>query len=162
MTMITAPRYTRGALAVAIAMTLAATAQANDPMALEEVVITGTRATLRNAIEAQREANYAQASHYAIKVRAAGLDSKTLTKASWAAIDVECLARMEHERWMAMKWYAGWEHDVTRDDAARRHPDLVPYDQLSEDVKKHDRNAVHNVIEFLPDLVDELRKTERR
>ncbi|MFZ9127181.1 MAG: TonB-dependent receptor [Steroidobacteraceae bacterium] len=52
-----APRTTHSTLAVAIAMTLAATAQANDPMALEEVVITGTRATLRNAIEAQREAN---------------------------------------------------------------------------------------------------------
>ncbi|MDX6645409.1 MAG: hypothetical protein QOK40_1136, partial [Miltoncostaeaceae bacterium] len=45
--------------------------------------------------------------------------------------DVELLARLEHERWCAARIAAGWGRGA-RDDAARRHPDLVSWDELGE------------------------------
>lgn len=38
------------------------------------------------------------------------------------------LARLEHERWCADRRLDGWEHGEIRDDARRRHPSLVSFD----------------------------------
>lgn len=55
----------------------------------------------------------------------------------------EELARAEHDRWMVAKLADGWEYGAVRDDAARLHPDIVPYDSLSEAIKDLDREQVH-------------------
>ena len=55
--------------------------------------------------------------------------------------DIEVLARGEHERWCAERRRAGWQPGA-RDDARRRHPDLVWWDQLPEPSKERNRQIV--------------------
>ena len=54
----------------------------------------------------------------------------------------ERLAENAHEIWAAQRMKDGWQWGPQRDDAARKHPCLVPYDQLPESEKEYDRAAV--------------------
>jgi hypothetical protein len=60
--------------------------------------------------------------------------------------DAECehLAELEHERWNAQRRMEGWRWADIRgkDDARRRHSDLVPFDRLPEATKAYDRTIV--------------------
>jgi hypothetical protein len=64
---------------------------------------------------------------------------------------VENLARMEHDRWMEEKKASGWKWGAVRDDRwwHKRHPSLVPYDDLPETEKEKDRNTVMSIPVFL-------------
>ena len=64
-------------------------------------------------------------------------DSVTFTDA-----EIEELARLEHQRWSREREADGWTYGPQRDNARKIHPDLVPYDQLSESAKDKDRRAV--------------------
>ncbi|MGZ8944918.1 MAG: NAD-binding protein [Methylococcaceae bacterium] len=55
---------------------------------------------------------------------------------------LDILAETEHRRWMASKYLDGWQYGKPRNDAARRHPDLVPWDELSEGTKGYDRGQI--------------------
>jgi hypothetical protein len=44
----------------------------------------------------------------------------------------------QHDAWAADKRAAGWTYGAVRDDAARTHPALVPYDQLPESERRKD------------------------
>jgi hypothetical protein len=58
--------------------------------------------------------------------------------------DLELLARLEHERWMAQRRMAGWRSTdaPVRDQQRRLHPSLQGYDALTEQVKEYDRVMV--------------------
>ncbi len=58
------------------------------------------------------------------------------------------LARMEHERWAAPLWMAGWKPGP-RDDTRRIHPNLVPYDELDQGTKNYDIEQVRAVPMYL-------------
>ena len=51
----------------------------------------------------------------------------------------EKLAEHIHDIWAAERIEQGWRHGSQRDDGAKQHPCLVPYNQLSDDEKKFDR-----------------------
>jgi len=55
--------------------------------------------------------------------------------------DLETLARLEHERWMAQRRMDGWRRSdaPSKNEARRTHPSLKDYDALSEEVKEYDR-----------------------
>ncbi len=53
----------------------------------------------------------------------------------------EKLAENAHENWAQMRLQEGWSHGPSRDDEAKRHPNLVPYDELSEKDKDLDRGT---------------------
>ena len=53
----------------------------------------------------------------------------------------ELLARNAHEIWAQQRLAEGWTYGVRRDDAAKQHPGLVPYENLPESEKEYDRNA---------------------
>lgn len=55
--------------------------------------------------------------------------------------EIDYLAYLEHQRWMEERLSVGWTWGQTRDDAARKHPDLVPYDNLSAEAQEYDRSA---------------------
>jgi TrkA-N domain len=61
--------------------------------------------------------------------------------------EVEQLARMEHERWMAERFAAGYRHGPRRN--GMEHPDLVDWEYLSPAARKKDSDAV----EYLPELL---------
>lgn len=64
---------------------------------------------------------------------------------------LDLMAEMEHERWRTEKQQQGWVYGKPRDDANKRHPDLVPWDQLDEPTKDKDRNAVKAFPKLLAD-----------
>ena len=53
----------------------------------------------------------------------------------------EYLARNTHEVWARRRMSQGWSYGPERDDARNRHPNLVPYEQLSEGDKQVDRDS---------------------
>ena len=103
--------------------------------------------------EQQKDVNRLAADHLLTKVRALGLDpaDREGLVAAWQSLDdaqVDQLARMEHERWAAPLWMAGWTPGP-RDDTRRIHPNLVPYDELDDDTKNYDIVQVRAVPEYL-------------
>lgn len=54
---------------------------------------------------------------------------------------VEEMARNVHEVWAETRIGQGWTYGVQRDDELRKHPCLVPYEELPEDEKQYDRNT---------------------
>lgn len=52
---------------------------------------------------------------------------------------MERLAENTHEQWAAMRIAQGWTYGSPRDADAKKHPNLIPYDQLTEEEKNLDR-----------------------
>jgi hypothetical protein len=63
--------------------------------------------------------------------------------------EVEELSRGEHDRWAAAKLLDGWVFGEKRDDRERLHPDLIPYDDLTEAKKDLDREQVRVIPRIL-------------
>jgi adenylate cyclase len=53
----------------------------------------------------------------------------------------EKLAENAHDVWAKQRMAEGWTYGPQRDDAAKKHPDLVPYGELPESEKEYDRKA---------------------
>jgi hypothetical protein len=53
----------------------------------------------------------------------------------------ERLSEHAHDVWARERIAQGWTHGPRRDDAQKKHPCLVPYSELPESEKVHDRNA---------------------
>lgn len=66
--------------------------------------------------------------------------------AALAPEEIETLARMEHARWNAERWLAGWTFAPGEKNAARKtSPWLVDYDALPDAIREYDREAVRNI-----------------
>lgn len=65
---------------------------------------------------------------------------------------VEDLARRTHEVWAAGRRAEGWSRGPERDDAKKEHPDLVPYETLTESEKEYDRSTVRALLSSLLEL----------
>ena len=53
----------------------------------------------------------------------------------------ELLAENAHDHWALQRMADGWTYGPQRDDDEKRHPCLVPYEELPESEKEYDRNA---------------------
>lgn len=53
----------------------------------------------------------------------------------------EMLAANTHDLWARQRFMDGWTCGPVRDDANKRHPCLVPYDDLPEEEKIYDRRT---------------------
>jgi RyR domain len=51
----------------------------------------------------------------------------------------ERLAENSHDIWAQQRMQDGWTHGAKRDDAQKKHPCLVPYDDLPDTEKVYDR-----------------------
>jgi hypothetical protein len=65
---------------------------------------------------------------------------------------LETLARNAHEMWAQKRLADGWTYGPKRDDAQKKHPSLIPYDQLSESEKSYDRALVNETLKALLSL----------
>jgi voltage-gated potassium channel Kch len=103
--------------------------------------------------ESLRNANRAQVQGIAVKMQA--LNCVIAVRNGHDEVitgeDVERLAELEHERWSAERGGQGWRYGPTRIDRRRRHPDLVPWDDLCDESKEKDRDAVRWITEILAD-----------
>ena len=93
-----------------------------------------------------RLSNFLQAAHVDIKLRTVGCTlvpgETPEQEATLSGKEIETLARMEHERWLAERCVAGWAYGPERDEAHRLHPGMVPYSLLPEADKEYNRNTV--------------------
>ena len=64
----------------------------------------------------------------------------------------ERIAENVHEVWAKARIDEGWTYGEKRDDIHKKHPCLVPYDELPEEEKEHDRNTAMNTIKMVKKL----------
>ncbi len=62
---------------------------------------------------------------------------------------IEKLSRNTHEVWAQKRVDDGWKLGNRRDDTKKLHPDLVSYEQLSEQEKSYDREVVTQVVKVI-------------
>lgn len=99
--------------------------------------------------------NREQADHIYVKLRALGCKAVSFNspepefKIDRKSEMFEILSEMEHNRWMAHMYLSGWQFGETRNDKRKIHTDLIPYPDLSEQVKDWDRNAIENIPKLL-------------
>lgn len=62
---------------------------------------------------------------------------------------LERLAQNTHEVWSQGRLDDGWTWGPARDDERRRHPGLVPYDELSEREKDFDRRTAMETLKAI-------------
>ena len=101
-----------------------------------------------------RESNIQQADHMPVKLRAVGLECRPYREdeahdSSDLNIDaenLEALAIMEHNRWNAERWLAGWRHG-TKDTQRKISDCLVEWEKLPSDpdAQEWDRDAIRNI-----------------
>ena len=60
--------------------------------------------------------------------------------------------------WAQKRIDEGWRYGRRRNDDAKEHPDLVPYDQLPESEKEYDRKTVLGTLKAMLAFGYELRK----
>jgi len=104
--------------------------------------------------ESTRDTNRAQAADVGTKLAAVGCRIQRWTDwtgdgVTFDAGEVERMAELEHERWCRDQKAGGWTFGPVRDDQRKVTPFLAPWDQLSDDVKEYDRNAVRALPELL-------------
>ena len=99
-----------------------------------------------------RDANRMVADHFEIKMRAIGCRLGAIDEVQEINLsedELEVLSIMEHGRWWADRALNGWRFGSERDDAQKIHPNMVPYDDLSEADKQKDRDSVMEMTKIL-------------
>ena len=61
----------------------------------------------------------------------------------------EAIAENTHEVWAAGRIKEGWTYGPERDDKLKKHPDLIPYSELTEGEKQYDRDTAENAIKLV-------------
>jgi voltage-gated potassium channel Kch len=105
--------------------------------------------------ESLRESNRDQAAHIGAKLGAVGCG--IVPWSDWEAEsfqfthhEIEMLAAMEHDRWVAERVRSGWTYrSGTKDAEKKQSPYLVPWDDLEEGIKELDRDTVRRMPIFL-------------
>lgn len=62
---------------------------------------------------------------------------------------IETLSENAHDIWAEEKISNGWEFGEKLDKDTKKHPNLVPYEDLSEEDKEYDRKMVIGTISYL-------------
>jgi voltage-gated potassium channel Kch len=100
-----------------------------------------------------KESNRTQADHIATKLEAVGCHIVPLTALdadsfAFTPAEVERLAEMEHERWLAERRALGWTLGP-RDPQKKTNPNLVPWAELDETAREMNRSSVRQLPFFL-------------
>lgn len=110
-----------------------------------------------------RNSSRAQADHLEVKLRAVHCrrvahaePSRLVT--TFTPEEVELLAEMEHARWCAERFLAGWMLGSPKDKARKISPDLVPWSDLPEPIREYDREAVRRLPEHVALLGEEIER----
>lgn len=62
---------------------------------------------------------------------------------------IEEMAKNVHEVWSQNRINEGWIYGAVRDDVAKCHPCLVPYEELPENEKDYDRATSQETLKFI-------------
>jgi class 3 adenylate cyclase len=77
------------------------------------------------------------------------IETSTVTLPEGLLRLAERLAENVHEVWARQRLADGWRLGPRRDDAAREHPNLVPYDQLPDAEREYDRSVTLETLKTL-------------
>ena len=103
----------------------------------------------------KRKANQHAAAHLDVKLRILGLcradlsDPRPAVSRFSDSTMLEALAQLEHRRWMADKYIAGYRYGIKRDEMRMLHPDILPWEKLSEQDKDKDRRNIYQIAELV-------------
>lgn len=61
----------------------------------------------------------------------------------------EHISKNVHEVWSAGRIADGWTYGKERNDAEKKHPCLIPYEELSETEKEFDRNTSQETLKLI-------------
>lgn len=70
----------------------------------------------------------------------------------------EEMAKNVHEIWAETRIAQGWTFGSERNDAEKKHPGLVPYEELPEEEKVYDRNTSIETLKFIVSNGYEIKK----
>ncbi|MBI4870683.1 MAG: hypothetical protein HY814_03860 [Candidatus Riflebacteria bacterium] len=104
--------------------------------------------------ESLKESNRSHAAHIPVKLALVSCDFSPVPPGrepvpfEFTAEEVELLARVEHDRWVAERLEAGWRPGP-RDPVQKTTPYLVGWDALTEEVREWDRQPVRALPKFL-------------
>lgn len=62
---------------------------------------------------------------------------------------IEKMAKNVHEVWSKNRMEEGWTYGPTRDDMNKKHPCLVPYEELPENEKEYDRATSQETLKLI-------------
>ena len=104
--------------------------------------------------EETRDSNREQALDIPNKLLSVGCDFDSgdtphQTLEAFTEDEILRLAQDEHIRWMAQKERDGWEYAPVRDNANKKNPCLVPWEDLPPEEQQKDIDAVENIIPLL-------------
>jgi hypothetical protein len=103
----------------------------------------------------KKKANQHAAAHMDVKLRIANCVALSTDSIEPEAVfppddlTLELLAQLEHRRWMADKHLAGYSYGETRDEDRMLHPDLIPWEELTEADKEKDRANIRQIPQLL-------------
>jgi hypothetical protein len=61
----------------------------------------------------------------------------------------ETIAKNVHEVWAKSRLEDGWTYGTERNDIAKTHPHLIPYEELPESEKDYDRNTAIGTLKLI-------------
>jgi hypothetical protein len=102
-----------------------------------------------------KESNRRQADHIPEKLRKVGygfvpvVDREPVILEFKDSEEVEIMAEVEHERWVSERLLDGWVFNKERDVAKKLSPYLVPWKELTNEVKEWDRRTVRSLPKLL-------------
>jgi len=109
--------------------------------------------------EVFKESNRNQVMDIPVKLSAIGCgyddgSSSNPSVKDFTDIEIEIMARMEHDRWLQEKIDQGWEYAPKRVSELRKHNLIVPWEQLTIQYQKDDEQAkdievANNIIPLL-------------
>jgi hypothetical protein len=104
--------------------------------------------------ESLRESNRNQVEYIRVKLEAIGCDIAVTNEWDvppfrFSPDEVESMAQMEHERFVAERQKQGFTYAPTKDLAKKKSPALVPWQELPDLEKEKDRNSVRQLSEIL-------------
>jgi len=111
-----------------------------------------------------KESNRKQAEHIRAKLKLIGCElapqpGYPLNLFTFCDEEIERLAEVEHDRWMAERRAAGWIYGPQKDVQRRINPLLVPWSELPEAAKGYNRDAVRRIPKVLAKADFEIRRS---
>lgn len=77
------------------------------------------------------------------------VDTKDVALPSELLPLIEEMAKNVHEVWSQNRMNEGWTYGLVRDDVNKKHPCLVPYEDLPESEKEYDRATSQETLKLI-------------
>jgi ryanodine receptor 2 len=88
------------------------------------------------------------------------IDTSDITLPEEMMALAEQLAKNVHDVWAQTRMNQGWTYGEQRDDILKKHPDLIPYEELPDGEKEYDRNTSQETLKTILKLGFKIERLE--